>query len=701
MDAELAFAYDHARRPRPRSAPDPRALEVPVTATTKRVVEALETRRLGTAGALLAQPPRDYRDYSQGVVELAALTVGEATVRVRVVSVRERPTRRRNLRIVEAVVRDESGTATAIWFNQRHLARQLEAGTLLQLRVEARAERAADLLVRDHEILDESGEGAVHTSGIVPVYDASKTLSTRVLRELIDLHLHRADAIESSLPATLRIARRQPLRRDAIAALHQPRDEAEGRLALASLAYEELVLLQVALADAASAKRPSATDLGRPGELTRRFRELLPFELTLGQRRSIREIDHDLARARPMHRLLLGDVGSGKTVVAVHAMLRAAERDGQAALLAPTETLAQQHARTVSALVEPLGIEIALVTGDVPARERRERAARIASGDVKLAIGTHALLQPSVSFRKLEVIVVDEQHRFGVEQRAALTDAHAAHALHMTATPIPRSLALSLYGDLDLTELRELPAGRKPILTRRIHPAKRAACHRWLIDEWLEHERQAYVICALVEESETVQARAAAELHAELVEQLAPLQVGLMHGKLRPAEKLSAMRAFAERETQVLVATTVVEVGIDVPNATAIVIENADRFGLSQLHQLRGRVGRGIQQSYCWLFESEEPSELGRRRLEALCEHASGFVLAEIDLRMRGEGELAGLRQSGRSDLRYASLTRHRRLVARSRSDARMLARTGQIDDALLVAARERFGELVAQIGRA
>ena len=346
-------------------------------------------------------------------------------------------------------------------------------------------------------------------------------------------------------------------------------------------------------------------------------------------------------------------------------------------MLAPTEVLVQQHAATVRGLVEPLGIELAVITGDLPAAERRARLQRIASGDAALVVGTHALLESSVEFESLRLIVVDEQHRFGVEQRAALSEGHGAHALHMTATPIPRSLALSLYGDLDLTELRELPAGRQPIITRRVRAEKRADCHDWLIRQWQEHGRQAYVVCPLVEGSETVQARAAEELHAELVKTLAPLSVGLVHGRQKAAERAATMRAFAAAEVHVLVATTVIEVGIDVPNATAMVIEDADRFGLSQLHQLRGRVGRSSEQSYCFLFESPEPSDLGQRRLAALCEHASGFDLAEIDLRLRGEGELSGLRQSGASDLRHASLARHRRLVARSRADARLLARAG------------------------
>ena len=624
----MTFAVPARERPRPRTAPNLERLAVPVEVRTDTVAAALAKRGIVTAGDLLETPPRAWRDYSEGVMSLGSVVVGaEATVRVELVSVSVRPTRRRNLRIVEALVKDESGVATAIWFNQGFLARTLQPGQLLQLRATVRSGRGLELSVREHEVLAEAGEG-LHTS-------------------------------------------------DHVAA--RPARPGDTRIAGERLAYEELLLLQVALAER-RAGIPPAESLGRPGELLERYHASLPFTLTTGQKRSVRDVDRDLARGRPMRRLLLGDVGSGKTVVAVHAMLRAAERGAQAALLAPTEVLVQQHAATVRGLVEPLGIELAVVTGDLPAAERRARLQRIASGDAALVVGTHALLEKSVEFARLRVIVVDEQHRFGVEQRAALSEGHGAHSLHMTATPIPRSLALSLYGDLDLTELRELPAGRKEIITRRVRAEKRSDCHGWLVGQWQEHRRQAYVVCPLVEGSETVQARAAEELHAELVEAPAP---------------------FAAAEVQVLVATTVIEVGIDVPNATAMVIEDADRFGLSQLHQLRGRVGRSSEQSYCFLFESPEPSDLGQRRLEALCEHASGFDLAEIDLRLRGEGELAGLRQSGASDLRHASLARHRRLIARSRADARHLLRAGPFDPVLAQAARERFGELVERIGRA
>jgi ATP-dependent DNA helicase RecG len=697
----MTFAVPARERPKPRSAPDLDRLAALVEVRTTTIAGALAKRGIHTAGDLLETPPRTWRDYSEGVTSLNDVVVGaEATVRVELVSVRVRPTRRRNLRIVEAAVRDDSGAATAIWFNQGFLARTLLPGQVLQLRATVRAGRGLELAVREHEVLAETGEG-LHTSGVVAVYDASRTLSTRVLRELVEQHLPRTDAIADPLPVGVRIGRRLPLRRDAIAALHAPRSPEDAKIASDRLAYEELLLLQIALAER-RAGGPAADSLGRPGELLRRYHASLPFTLTTGQKRSVRDVDRDLARGgRPMRRLLLGDVGSGKTVVAVHAMLRAAERGGQAALLAPTEVLVQQHAATVRGLVEPLGVELAVITGDLPAAERRARLQRIASGDASLVVGTHALLESSVEFGSLRVIVVDEQHRFGVEQRAALSEGHGAHALHMTATPIPRSLALSLYGDLDLTELRELPAGRQAVITRRVASERRPACHDWLVREWLEHGRQAYVVCALVEGSETVQARAAEELHAELVVKLAPLNVGLVHGRQKAAARAATMRAFAAAEVHVLVATTVIEVGIDVPNATAMVIEDADRFGLSQLHQLRGRVGRGSEQSYCFLFESPEPGELGQRRLQALCEHASGFDLAELDLRMRGEGELAGLRQSGASDLRHASLSRHRRLVARSRADARFLERAGPFDAVLSRAARERFGELVERIGRA
>jgi ATP-dependent DNA helicase RecG len=694
-------------RSRPRTAPDRSVLLVPLEVPS-RSRTSLERRGLVTAGALLETAPRTYRDYGAQMTSVLLLQPGDvATVRGVVESVRERSTSRRNLRIVTAQIVDESGGGlTAVWFNQRHLARMLEPGSLLQVHGEVKEGRGASLemTVKEYELLAAAdGEDGLHTVGIVPIYDATSTLPSRLLHGLAIDHIHRLDAAPEPLPAALRVARRLPLRRDALAALHAPRSEDEPRVARRRLAYEELLLLQLALLRrrrALDAEAP-AHALSRPGELERAYHASLPFSLTHGQRRVIRELERDLRRVRPMRRLLLGDVGSGKTVIAAHALVRAVEAGGQGALMAPTETLAQQHATTLRSLLEPLGLAVELITGEIPAAERRVRLQRLASGDAPIAVGTHALLERGVEFARLLVAVVDEQHRFGVEQRAGLAETHGAHALYMTATPIPRSLALGLYGDLDVSELRDMPPGRRPISTHRVPDGKRDDCYGWLKRQWSEHGRQAYVICSLVEGSETVQARAAEDEHEHLVRELEPLRVGLVHGRLSGAQKASAMQAFAARETQVLVATTVIEVGIDIPNATAIVVENADRFGLAQLHQLRGRVGRGADQSYCFLFESSEATEGGLERLEALRKHTSGFELAELDLRMRGEGQLSGDRQAGASDLRHARLATAGKLLYRARADARYLDAEGLVDQVLEDAVEERFGALLDRLGRA
>ena len=498
----------------------------------------------------------------------------------------------------------------------------------------------------------------------------------------------------------VRIARRLPLRRDAIKALHAPRHTEETKLASDRLAYEELLLLQVALAERRAAA-PEAEALGRPGELLERYRASLPFTLTTGQKRSVRDIDRDLARRQPMRRLLLGDVGSGKTVVAVHAMLRAAERGAQAALLAPTEVLVQQHAATVRGLIEPLGLELAVVTGDIPAAERRARLQRIASGDAALVVGTHALLERSVEFDRLRVIVVDEQHRFGVEQRAALSEGHGAHALHMTATPIPRSLALSLYGDLDLTELRELPAGRQPIITRQVRgrearglpplarqgvararPSglRRVRARRGLRDRAGARRRGA-----------ARRARRGAGAAQRGSRPRAP-EGGRARGhdaRLRCRRGARARRHDGDRGRHRR------------PERDG----DGDRgrrslrpLAAASAARARGAGQRRSRTASC--SSRPSPASSGSGASPRSASTSSGFDLAELDLRMRGEGELAGLRQSGATDLRHASLARHRRLVARSRADARFLARAGPFDPVLAQAARERFGELVERIGR-
>jgi ATP-dependent DNA helicase RecG len=401
----------------------------------------------------------------------------------------------------------------------------------------------------------------------------------------------------------------------------------------------------------------------------------LPFELTDAQSRAIAEIDADLGRAVPMRRLLQGDVGSGKTAVAAYALLRAVEAGGQGALMAPTETLATQHLIGLAALCEPLGVRVLGLMQGMAARERRAAEGVLRSGEPAVAVGTHALIQAGVDYGALSVAVVDEQHRFGVEQRRALEEKARAgpspHVLHMTATPIPRTLALSVYGDLEVSVLDELPAGRTPVVTRVLSLDRRDDVFgrmRRLLDEG----RQAYVVCPLVTETEDARAAAAAESEAARLAsgELAGYRLECIHGQMPVPERRRIMEAFRGGEVQVLVATTVIEVGVDVPNATVMVIEQADLFGLAQLHQLRGRVGRGAHESYCMLL-ADPATDDARARLDAMARISDGFELADVDLELRGEGALLGLRQSGVPDLRHARLARQRRLAAEARTDAK------------------------------
>ncbi len=458
-----------------------------------------------------------------------------------------------------------------------------------------------------------------------------------------------------------------PLRADALVAVHQPRSLDEAEEGRSRLAFDELLVLQLALARrAAEREQLVAAALPAPGELIDRYRSVLPFTLTEHQEAAIAELDRDLARTTPMQRLLQGDVGSGKTVVALYALLRAVEAGRQGALMAPTETLAEQHFLTIEGICAALGVSCALVTGSVKSK---------AATDADVVVGTHALIQEGFELRDLAVAVVDEQHRFGVEQRSALAEGRAPHVLHMTATPIPRTLALTVYGDLSVSEIAKPPATRKPIVTAWVTDERSSEAYTRLRAH-LAEGRQAYVVCPLIEESATSTARAA-EQEADRLRagELKGFRVGCMHGRLRPGERRDLMARFNARELDVLVATTVIEVGVDVPNATIMIVQEADRFGLAQLHQLRGRVGRGAEQSYCLLVSGpkEELTESARERLEAMVASTDGFELAERDLEIRGGGALLGARQSGLSDLRFARITHDRELLEAAREAARAL----------------------------
>ena len=601
---------------------------------------------------LLLRRPRRYESAADEVA-IAQLWGGEEVAVAGVVEDVHLRRPRRGLTIVTARVRDESGAITATWFNQPWLAERLRPGTPLRLR--GRLGRHG-FDVKSYDL----GEARA-TADFAPVYAASEQLPSWRIRELVRAALaaHAHDVVDP-LPAELDV----PLRRDAVVAVHFPADLSEAERARERLALDELVALQLAVLRSRD-ESAVAVALGEPGELLDRYRAALPFELTPDQEAAIAEIDHDLAQPVPMQRLLQGDVGSGKTVVALYALLRAVEAGRQGALMAPTETLAEQHFLTIEAICAELGVDVALMTRTVRG-----------SADAAIVVGTHALIQKGVELPNLAVAVVDEQHRFGVEQRRALSESRSPHVLHMTATPIPRTLALTVYGDLAVTEIAKPPASRKPIVTAWVG-AERSSEAYTRLRAHLDAGRQAYVVCPLIEASAMRVARAAEEEAERLRRaELTGYRVGLLHGRLKAGERREVMRAFKERELDVLVATTVIEVGVDVPNATIMIVQEADRFGLAQLHQLRGRVGRGAEQSYCLLISrpKEELTDAAQARLEALVETNDGFELADRDLDLRGEGQLLGTRQSGLSDLRFTRLRADRALIERARALAHELA---------------------------
>jgi ATP-dependent DNA helicase RecG len=614
---------------------------------------------LRTVGDVLLYRPRRYESAvpERRIADLFGTE--EVAIAGEVLSVSER--RRGRLKILTARVGDDSGTISATWFNQPWLTRQLQPGTRVRLR--GRPGRYG-FDVRSFDV-----NGVSATADYAPVYPASEDVTSKKLREVVHEALPNARDLPDPLPADLKERTRLPLRADALWALHRPRSEKEGEDGRKRLAFDELLLLQLGLVRRRREREEAvAPALGAAGELAERYRAALPFELTDDQERAIADIDADLDRSVPMQRLLQGEVGSGKTVVALYALLRAVEQGSRGALMAPTETLAEQHFLTLEEICRELGVSVGLLTSSVPKGQRDPGAS--------LLVGTHALIQEGVELENLAVAVVDEQHRFGVEQRGAIASGRSPHVLHMTATPIPRTLALTVYGDLQVSEIARTPPGRKPVMTSWVTEERSAEAYRRL-RRHLEEGRQAYVICPLISESETIEARAA-EQEAERLRraELRGLRVGCLHGKLPPKQRRDLMARFKARELDVLVATTVIEVGVDVPNATIMIVQEADRFGLAQLHQLRGRVGRGSEQSYCLLVSraKEELTDSARARLEALVATNDGFDLAERDLEIRGEGQLLGTRQSGLSDLRFTRLRADRQLLERARAAAEELA---------------------------
>jgi ATP-dependent DNA helicase RecG len=689
-------------REAPVHRPRPSVLDASVTVLPgigPKLAEAAAEAGVRTIGDLLQRFPRRHRDRT--IVPVTELEVGERrTIEVDVLQDAGRPFRRRGLSILTVKVGDETGSVRATWFNQPWLAQKLTAGTRLLL-TGTRDKRGFRVAEHEH-VSSGNGGGEVPAGSMVPVHPGTEQLKPQRIRQWVEEAVGLARNLIEPLPAELRVRRGLAGVGDAVTALHFPESEEDVQAARRRLAFEELFLHQAILAVRKRSHRVArpAPRLGSPGERVERWLASLPFAPTGDQTRAFEEIDGDLDSGEPMQRLLMGEVGSGKTVVAVYAMLRALEAGFQAALMAPTETLAEQHAVTLGRLLAEEATPFALLTGATPAPRRREALERLETGELGLVVGTHALIEPTVRFARLALCVVDEQHRFGVRQRRALdekgVEGMAPHVLHMTATPIPRTLSLIAYGDLDVTALRELPAGRRPVETRVVEEADRPAAYEFIRAQ-LREGRQAYVVCPLVEASEKQRGRAAEVEAGRLAAgELRDFAVGVLHGQMPAAAKAQAMEAFASGEVDVLVATTVVEVGIDVPNATVMAIEGAERYGLSQLHQLRGRVGRGAHGSHCLLFV-EGGGALARRRLGAIESERDGFRLAELDLALRGEGEVLGTRQHGLPRFAVAELPEDVELLSAAREDVlELLRRHGSLSDPalgpLLDAAQRKFG---------
>jgi ATP-dependent DNA helicase RecG len=667
-----------------------------------KLAEAARSAGIATVGDLLYRFPHSHRDRQIRLLE--ALGPGETgTVLVEVMGNPPRPFRRGKLTMVGVKVGDESDSVRATWFNQPWVSGKLEKGS----RILITGKRSPKgLAVQEWEMVapaNEVDEPSEERSGsFVPVHPATEDLAPKKIREWAEEAVPLARNAIEGLPSQIQAKRGLGSVGSAIRAAHFPDSPSELEEARKRLGFEELFLHQALLATRKTSHRRArpAPRFGKPGATVERWLASLPFAPTADQRAAFADIDKDLDSGEPMQRLLMGEVGSGKTVVAVYAMLRALEAGHQAALMAPTETLAEQHAITLGRLLAAEAVPFALLTGATSAAVRRQALNQLASGELGLILGTHALIEPTVRFARLGLCVVDEQHRFGVEQRRALdskgVEGMAPHVLHMTATPIPRTLSLTAYGDLDTTALHNLPAGRKPVMTRVVGEHEREVAYTFL-RERLAEGRQAFVVCPLVEVSEKLPGKAAGE-EAERLRRgpLRDFRVGLLHGQMHPTEKGEAMRAFAAGETDVLVATTVIEVGIDVPNATVMLIEGAERFGVSQLHQLRGRVGRGEHPSQCLLFAGEAGG-MARRRLAAVEETADGFRLAEVDLLLRGEGEILGTRQSGAARFSVAQLPEDEKMLIEAKDEVLALLREhGSLEDPalgpLLEAARRRFG---------
>ncbi len=633
-----------------------------------KTAEQLRTAGLMTVGDLITFLPRKHEDFT-GVMNIVDIQPGKATIKARCEKISTRMVRR-GLRLTTAVLADETGKLNAVWFNQPYRTQQL-GGSNDEFYFSGEFEYNYGRYQLTNPSAELAKDLPLQAERLLPVYRSIHGLKSSLVRKVLETLRPLMSVLPETLPGSVVASEQLMSRADAVSTMHFPEGMEDVAKARERLAFEELfeLLLASQLNKLENAKL-TGWHIPFQQPVVKAFVEQLPFALTGAQRRAAWDILQDFERATPMNRLLQGDVGSGKTVVAGLAARQAAQAGFQTAVMAPTEILANQHAETLQALLAPFGVRVGLLIGSVKRKARATLYEQIANGEVDVVVGTHALIQDKVIFKRLGFVVIDEQHRFGVEQRQKLLakSEHLPHLLAMTATPIPRSLALTVYGELDVSVLNELPANRLPIKTKLISPisAKTIYGH---IDQEIAAGRQVYVICSLINDNPDNEIKSVQAEYKRLKNSVfGHRSIGLLHGKLKPAEKDQVMQDFKAGKYDILVSTTVVEVGVDVPNATVMIIENADQFGLSQLHQLRGRVGRGVHQSYCYLMLSttNKPS----RRLEEIEKSTDGFYLAEVDMELRGPGEIYGKAQHGALNLQIATLA-DTQLIARAQRAAR------------------------------
>jgi len=646
-----------------------------------RLASILAKVGIRTVRDVLFYMPRRYEDRSH-LPAIADVRPGQwVTVKGRIIDLESKSTRA-GMVVLRATISDRTGDLTLVWFNQPWVARKLKGyeGEIIAYGYVKDVHFDIEMNAPEFELLDEDDDPEAFAR-IVPVYPLSEGVTQFVIRRAVSSALeHYLDYVDDPFSGTyLSKLKLRPLRWS-LSQIHRPDSEESKNEARKRLVFDEFFFFQVFLAlkrletEVETGISFPIREMGK--QLADQLKTMFPFELTGAQKRVIKEIWNDMERPHPMNRLVQGDVGSGKTAVAAAAMLAAVRSGYQAAMMAPTEILAEQHYANLHRLFEPLGVKVALLVGKQTAKQKAAHKKKVVEGEVDIAVGTHALVQENVEFKKLGLAIIDEQHRFGVMQRAALQNKGFGNpdVLVMTATPIPRTLTLTLYGDLDLSVIDEMPPGRKPIKTHWKQLHERAQVYKG-VRKLIEEGRQAYFVCPMVSESEKMLAQAAEELHHRLSTMVFnDLRVGLLHGQMKAKEKEDVMERFRRHELDILVSTTVIEVGVDVPNASVMVIEDANRFGLSQLHQLRGRVGRGNYQSYCLLI-ADAKNEEARERLDALVGTTDGFKIAEIDLRLRGPGEMYGTKQSGNLDFKIADLVRDGAMLEVARQAAFDLVR--------------------------